>query len=136
MRCCEGQAQTDNETESLGVLEMDEVRRGPGAESGRQASRSLLPRFQPGRSREGSLVKQAEHAGERARTEPLERPGQGSCPYAGTPLSRGRPGPRGRAGFLGVLRGRRLPRGARGSAQPRSLCVSEDSSMKARFSLG
>ena len=56
--------------------------------------------------------------------------------YAGTPLSRGRPGPRGRDGFLGGLWGRRRPRGARGSAQPRSLCVSEDSSIKARFSLG
>lgn len=57
-------------------------------------------------------------------------------PYAGTSLSRRRPGPRGRAGFLAGCGARRRPRGARGTTQPRSLCVSEDSSMKARFSLG
>lgn len=102
---------------------------------GRPATCSLLPRLRSGRGR-GSLVKQVEHAGGRARTKLPERLGPESCTYTGMPFSPGRPRPRGRAGFLGGLGGRRRPRGARGNAQPRSLCVSEDSSMKARFSLG
>lgn len=65
-----------------------------------------------------------------------EVPGQRRCPYTCTALSRRCPGPRGLEGFLDGLGRRRPPRGARGRAQPRSLCVSEDSSMKARFSLG
>lgn len=128
MRCCEGQALLGQRDRMGGSEE------GTGGAGGGWVTLSLLPRLQL-RSKERSLVKQAKHARETEGAKSFEWHDQGFCPYTGTPLSRGRPGPRGRAGFLGGL-GRRRPLGARGRAQPRSLCVSEDSSMKARFSLG
>ena len=98
---------------------------------------SLLPRLQSGEKKKRVLWSNKQSMlGREQERSPLRGLGRGSCPYTGTFLSRGLPGPRGRGGFLAGLWGRRRPRGGRGSAQPRSLCVSEDSSMKARFSLG
>lgn len=63
------------------------------------ATRSLLRR--PRSGREASLVEQAEHAGEGARTKPFERPGPGVPPlhrHAFFPRAPGAPRPRGLPG--------------------------------------
>lgn len=81
--------------------------------------------YSPGSSRvERGLFGQTSKAcrGE-GKNEAVREAGAGGGPvsYTDTPLSRGRPGPRGRSAFLAGLGARRRPRDARGSAQPRSL---------------
>lgn len=86
---------------------------------------NLLPRLQSGRKRALWSNKQSMPGREQERSRLRGRGrgarGRGPVPYTDTPLSRGRPGPRGRSAFLAGLGARRRPRGARGSAQPRSL---------------